>query len=385
MDLSAYTDRLVAALDPAGRGEISESIKDAVRAVSRHQFIPDVGLIRSDDGEPYLIDREADPDAWYEAVYSRHAIVTQLDDGRTPLTALKGDYTSSASQPGTVADLLHHLQAEPGMQVLEVGTGTGWTAALLSHLVGDQGEVTSIEVDTAVSEQAAKNLGEAGFQPRLLVGDGALGCTDFAPYDRVHVTCGIRHVPYAWVEQSRPGGVIVLPWRPGFGVGLCLRLEVGTDGTAQGRVVDFAEYMWMREQRPASDETLPGERRQYWTALDPRAFDQIDAGVDLAVSALTGIVTTTNSGTDEGGEWWRMWLSDPGVLRSWAAVTCRPGSRIAVQQSGDRPLWDEVLQAYARWVSWGEPSWRDFGVTVTAKGQRIWLETPERVLSPVGP
>ena len=214
MDLTAHMDRLVAALDPAGRGEISESIKDAVRAVPRHQFIPDVGLVRSDDGEPYLIDREAEPDAWYEAVYSRHAIVTQLDDGRTPLTALKGDYTSSASQPGTVADLLHHLQAEPGMRVLEVGTGTGWTAALLSHLVGDQGEVTSIEVDTAVAEQAAKNLGEAGFQPRLLVGDGALGCTDFAPYDRVHVTCGIRHVPYAWVEQSRPGGVIVLPWRP---------------------------------------------------------------------------------------------------------------------------------------------------------------------------
>ncbi|MGW4412006.1 methyltransferase domain-containing protein [Nonomuraea sp. NPDC004702] len=377
--MAAHMDRLIAALDSAERGDISESIKDTVRAVPRHQFIPDVGLVRTDDGEPHLIDRKADPDAWYEAVYSRNAIVTQLDDGETPLTALKGDYTSSAFQPGTVADLLYHLQVEPGMRVLEIGTGTGWTAALLSHLVGDQGKVTSIEVDQVVAEQAAKNVSEAGYSPRLLVGDGALGCPDGAPYDRVHVTCGIRAVPYAWVEQSRPGGVIVLPWRPGFGH--CLRLEVQDDSTAVGRVVDFAEYMWMRAQRPAPDETPPGERRRYWTALDPRAFDQIDAGMDLAVSALTGIVTTTSRGTDEDGHWWRMWLSDPDMPCSWAAVTCRPESKITVQQVGDRPLWDEVVQAYAQWVEWGEPSWRDFGITITTEGQRIWLGTPDRTLN----
>ncbi|MCF6470611.1 hypothetical protein FAF44_19725 [Nonomuraea sp. MG754425] len=193
---------------------------------------------------------------------------------------------------------------------------------------------------------------------------------------------GIRYVRYAWVEQCRPGAVIVAPWRPGFGVGHCLRLEVRADGTAQGRIVDFADYMWMRSQRPAPDDTLSDDRRQYWTALDPRAFDQIDAGMDVTISALTGIVTTTGSGTDEDGRWWRMWLSDPDVPCSWAAVTCRPGSRIAVQQAGDRPLWDEVVQAYARWVSLGQPSWRRFGVTVTSGGQVIWLDSPDNVLGP---
>jgi protein-L-isoaspartate(D-aspartate) O-methyltransferase len=63
--------------------------------------------------------------------------------------------TSSSSSPSTVADLLGWLDPEPGQRVLEIGTGTGWTAALLTHLVGEHGAVTSIEVDKAVAEQAA--------------------------------------------------------------------------------------------------------------------------------------------------------------------------------------------------------------------------------------
>ncbi|QYC45902.1 Protein-L-isoaspartate O-methyltransferase [Nonomuraea coxensis DSM 45129] len=381
MDLTSHLDRLVATLDPRKRGHVGPAIADAVRAVPRDQFIPDLGIIRDDAGEPRLIDRHADPDAWYRAVYGGKSIVTQLDDGATPLTELRGDFTSSASEPGTVADFLHHLAVEDGMRVLEIGTGTGYTAALLCHLVGAHGSVTSVEVDAGVAEQAARNLAAVGVRPRLVVGDGAAGVPGRAPYDRVHVTCGIRHVPYAWVEQCRPGALIVAPWRPGFGIGFCLRLQVQQDRTARGGIVDFAEYMWMRSQRPATDEAPPGdERRQYWTALDPRAFDQLDAGVDLTVSALTGAVTTTGSGSDEEGDWWRMWLSDPDVPGSWAAVTCRPGSRIAVQQAGERPLWDEVLRAYARWVDLGEPSWRDFGVTVGPQGTNVWIRSPDNPL-----
>lgn len=152
--------RLLAALDPEGSGDISDRIKSAVRSVSRHLFVPPIGLV-VEDGEPYLIDQDKDPGFWWDTVYSPSVIVTQLDDGATDLTNLKGDSTSSASAPSTVADLLNHLRVEPGHRVLEVGTGTGWTAGLLSHLVGDQGEVTSIEVDATVAEQAAKNLGDA--------------------------------------------------------------------------------------------------------------------------------------------------------------------------------------------------------------------------------
>ncbi|GAA2215522.1 methyltransferase domain-containing protein [Nonomuraea monospora] len=376
-------DRLTAALDPEGSGDISQAVIDAVRAVPRHLFIPAVGLV-VEEGEPYLIDRDSDPAAWWDTVYSRSIIVTQLDDGATSLDVLAGDSTSSASAPSTVADLLNHLRAEPGMRVLEIGTGTGYTAALLSRLVGDQGEVTSIEVDPAVAEQAAKNLAAAGLTPRLLIGDGALGCADGAPYDRVHVTCGVREVPYAWVAQTRPGGVIVLPWHPGYGTSHALRLEVREDGTAVGRVMGFAGYMMLRSQRPRPClGQAPGEeRRHYRTALDPRALDQLGAGADLAIGALTGLRSHTSEGTDEDGAYVRVFVADPGDSRSWAAATWRPGSvTYGVQQVGRRPVWDEVLRAYAQWVSWGEPHWRRFGISVGPEGQSVWLDTPERMLT----
>ncbi|WP_433516960.1 protein-L-isoaspartate O-methyltransferase family protein [Nonomuraea sp. CA-143628] len=376
-------DRLLAALDPEGSGDIGEPIKGAVRKVPRHLFIPPVGLV-VEDGPPYLINRDVDPGTWWDSVYSRSIIVTQLDDGATELTALKGDSTSSASAPSTVADLLQRLQTKPGMKVLEVGTGTGWTAGLLSHLVADHGEVTSIEVDAAVADQAGKNLAAAAVHPHLVIGDGAFGCPEHAPYDRVHVTCGIRDIPYAWVEQCRVGAVIVLPWHPGYGTSHCLRLEVQEDGTALGRVVGFAGYMMMRSQRPhLNEDQLPGqERRHYRTALDPRALDQLSAGADLAIAALTGVRSHTSTGTDDEGEYVRMWVSDPADSHSWAVATWRPDSvDYGVQQVGDRPMWDEVVQAYARWVSWGEPRWERFGVTVTPEGQRVWLDTPEVVLN----
>ncbi|MEV0619618.1 methyltransferase domain-containing protein [Nonomuraea sp. NPDC050404] len=378
-------ERLITAANPVG--DISEPIKDAVRTVPRHLFIPDVGLVVEEDGAPYLIDRQADPAAWWDTVYSGSIIVTQLDDGRTPLGDLHGDSTSSASAPSTVADLLNHLAPEPGMRVLEIGTGTGYTAALLAQLVGHQELVTSVEVDPQVSEQAAKNLVAAGvFRTRLLVGDGALGCPDGTLYDRVHVTCGIRDIPHAWVEQCRPGAVIVLPWHPGFGTSHALRLEVQDDSTAVGRVVGYAGYMMIRSQRrkPLENQPQSEERRNYRTALDPRALDQLDAGADLAIGALTGLCSNTTEGTDDDGEYLRMWVSDPNDAASWAVATWRPGEADhAVQQVGDRPVWDEVLHAYARWVEFGEPHWKRFGVTVTPNGQTVWLDTPEEVLSSI--
>ncbi|MEV4475747.1 hypothetical protein [Nonomuraea sp. NPDC049504] len=94
---------------------------------------------------------------------------------------------------------------------------------------------------------AAKNLAEAGVRPRLVVGDGAQGAAG-GPYDRVHVTCAVRSVPYAWVERCRPGGVIVTPVRTGVGEGHVLRLVVMPDGTAHGRFREYADYMVMRSQ-----------------------------------------------------------------------------------------------------------------------------------------
>ncbi|MBF8187577.1 methyltransferase domain-containing protein [Nonomuraea sp. K274] len=375
-------DRLIADLDPAG--DIRDVVKQAVRAVPRHLFIPDVGLVSPrKTGTAFLIDRDAGPALWGDTVYSDTTVVTQLDDGGTDLSEMAGDYTSSASAPSTVADLLNLLDPDPGHGVLEVGTGTGWTAALLSRLVGEHGEVTSMEVDAAVAEQAAKNLAAAGVHPHLVVGDGAAGCSRRAPFDRVHVTCGIRTVPYAWVAQSRPGAVIVLPYCPGFGTNHALRLVVMPDGTAVGRFPGFASYMMMRSQRGTPDRPPrgPDDKHHLTTRVDPRTIAYAPAGADLAISALTGLTSNGSAEPDEDGDLYRLWVSDPGDPYSWAAVDWRPGTvDYKLYQVGTRPLWDEVVDAYFRWVSWGEPGRDRFGMTVTPEGQRIWLDFPDRIV-----
>ncbi|TYB54768.1 protein-L-isoaspartate(D-aspartate) O-methyltransferase [Nonomuraea sp. PA05] len=352
-------------------------VMDAFRAVPRHLFVPAVAFATPDD-VPVVIDRDADPGTWWDTVYSKEPIITQLDDGATDLRTAVGAYTSSSSAPATVAELLRVLDPEPGDSVLEVGTGTGWTAALLSHVVGEHGRVTSIEVDASVAEQAAKNLGDAGFHPVLLVGDGADGCAHFAPYDRVHVTCGIRRVPYAWVEQCRPGGVIVAPFSPGVGEEFVLRLRVSRDGTALGRFPGFAYYMRMRSQRPISHVPDDGTGRYVPTAVHPRTIGLAPPGADLAMSALTGLHAHVSREEDR----FVVYVRDPDHADRWAAATHRRGSRDhEVYQMGDRPLWEELLDAYFRWVSWGEPGPERFGMTVTSGGEQlIWLDTPERVL-----
>ncbi|WP_245691186.1 methyltransferase domain-containing protein [Sinosporangium album] len=371
MDSTARIDRLIEAV-----GEIEAPVEEALRAVPRHMFVPPV-VLAGPDGALQLVDRDTDPNAWWDAVYSRMPLVTQLDDGRTPLQAKAGDYSSSSSAPSTVVDLLELLDVGPRHRVLEIGTGTGWTAALLAHLVGDAALVTSIEVDQAVAEQAAKHLGEAGISPRLIVGDGALVVPEGAPYDRVHATCAVTEVPYAWVEQTRPGGVIVAPWHTGFGAGHALRAVVRPDGTAVGRFRRFADYMVMRSQRGGFD-AQHGEDSTGRTRVDPRTIAGAPPGAALAMAASTGLRTSTR--TEDDGRV-LLWLVDPADPGQWALVTYEPGADdYEVYQVGPRPVWDEVVNAYFAWVTWGEPERRRFGVTIVPEGQSIWLDSPDHVI-----
>src|SRR5580700_6934644 len=134
----------------------------------------------------------------------------EVDDGSGDVTEGRGSASSSNSAPGAVFPMLEQLQVHDHHRVLDIGTGTGWTAALLSWRVG-AANVTTVEIDPGLAEQARKNLQAAGYQPRLIVGDGAVGHRRGAPYDRIHVTFAVERVPWAWIDQTRPGGVILTP------------------------------------------------------------------------------------------------------------------------------------------------------------------------------
>ncbi|MFI0485651.1 methyltransferase domain-containing protein [Actinomadura sp. 9N215] len=350
---------------------------NVIGSVPRSSFTPDVVWADLGPGPWARVDRAADPGEWERVVALDQPLVTQFEDGKAEGEGLA---TSSLSMPEMVVGFLEQLDPYDHHRVLEIGTGSGWTAALLSARVGAE-NVTTVEISPELAVRAGERLRAAGFAPRVVVGDGAEGWADGAPYDRVHATCAVSRVPYAWVEQTRVGGVIVTPFSAGYGYGAVLRLDVLDDGTAVGRFGGSADYMLLRSQRPAGGAARTWARaaerdvRVRRTRLDPRALRYGPVSVDLAVAAMVpGVVSRFYSDAD-GATLWVLERDDH--RGSWASVEYEPGQAdFEVQQAGDRSLWDETEDAYLRWLRWGRPDITRFGMTVGADAQRVWLDEP---------
>ncbi|GAA2316810.1 protein-L-isoaspartate O-methyltransferase [Streptomyces caniferus] len=351
------------------------------RAVPRALFLPD--LVWAHDmatGRSVPISRSDDPAGWERAAYANVPLVTQWDDGQHTASAPGSVPTSSASMPSVVAAMLRDLGVSDGMRVLEIGTGTGWNAGLLAHRLGS-GNLVTVEIDEAVADQARQALLRAGLHPGTVHGDGGGGWPEGAPYDRVMVTAGVRAVSPRWLEQSRPGGVILAPWGTHYSdQDALVRLTVGEDGSASGPFLRMVEFMKLRDQRLDWNRfrghvpDFPGDADLSTTTValadlggryEPARFV-----IGLRVPDCAQVVNRLDEGTA------RAWFFDL-TSRSWAATVFRSGEPEAtVYQSGPRRLWDEVEAAHRWWVGQGEPGHTRFGLTVTAEGQRAWLDAP---------
>ncbi|TDD50068.1 methyltransferase domain-containing protein [Kribbella antibiotica] len=122
-----------------------------------------------------------------------------------------GSVPQSTAQAAIERDLAR-AGVEPGMRVMEIGTGTGYTGALLAEMVGASGHVVSIDIDPSLTARAGKLHAERGVSNLTLVsGDGHAGAAEHAPYDIVIGWATPTHIPAAWVEQCAPGGRIATP------------------------------------------------------------------------------------------------------------------------------------------------------------------------------
>ncbi len=359
--------------------------RDALLTVPRHRFLPATVWAGNDaDPPPALLPlhREQDPGRWLTLAYATDFVITQVDDGHPAGPGLGGAMpTSSASGPVIVAVMLAALDAHESHRVLEIGTGTGYNAALLAHRLGAE-QVTSIEIDPDIATQAREALSDTGFVAVTVVtGDGAVGYPAGAPYDRVIATAAVNQIPYSWVAQTRPGGRILLPWADTYTGGL-LALTVNDDGTAQGNIVAESNFMWLRQQRDTRGAVKPTSE----TSQDP---DRTDASITTChPHNVTGPHGTRLAiGQRVTGCQWRYWPWEPddpiGVLwladpwGSWAKLThTTPDAdqdEFPVLQSGPRRLWDEVEAAYHWWLDAGSPDADRWQFTVTPTGQRVQL------------
>lgn len=361
-------------LDP--RDPRGSQLLDALWTVPRHLFVPPRAWASPQGwrGDERVIDVEANASDWWEAAYTNTTIITQRDDGAADLTDNDRIPTSSLSCPYIAMTWLRELEVESHHRVLDVGTGTGWTAAVLAYLTGDK--VVSIDIDPAITQQAEKNLALAGYSPVVITGDGAAGHAPGGPYDRVHVACGIRDIPYAWVEQTRPGGMIVLPYMPfAHAWGTLLQLRVLDDGSAIGTFRDPGGYMMMRSQRPRTWPAYSGVSVESTTRVDPReVWASLENGFGLALAAAAPHIVITGSGWEQGDDWsgWVMRLRDlqgPG----WAVAAVSAGEDTQVTQSEDRQLWTHLEAAFMEWLRAGRPGRDQYRMLVTPAGQDVWL------------
>lgn len=203
--------------DIVGRGITNEKVLAAFRVVPRALFVL-----------PQDID---------------HA----YDDKPLPI-----EYGQTISQPYIVALMTELLQIMPEHRILEIGTGSGFQAAILSRLCA---EVYSIEVIPVLFKQAVsrfKTLGYTNVQFKL--GDGYHGWSEYAPYNGIIVTCAPDKIPEPLIQQLAPDGRMVIPVGPERGIQELVLVERGDAGVSQQRIIPvaFVPLIRIQKSRPGS-------------------------------------------------------------------------------------------------------------------------------------
>ncbi|MEU5792234.1 methyltransferase, FxLD system [Streptomyces sp. NPDC047813] len=256
------------------------AVEAALRTVPRHLFVPEAPLADAYANDPVHV--KYDPE---------------------------GTSISCASQPAVVALMLDQLEAQPGERILELGAGTGYNAALIGHLVGPNGHVTTIDVDDDLVEGARAHLAAAGAtNVEALTRDGALGHAEGAPYDRIIATVGAHGIPHAWLEQLAEGGRLVTPQRLTGSVSRSI-IYVKRDGRWQSVGSEMNTFMPLR--RGIADD----DRRAVPLSTDGAVRLQAPAGLAIDADALAGV------------------LDQPRV-EEWTGMTVR---------AGESPEWMELF------------------------------------------
>ncbi|MDQ3898611.1 MAG: methyltransferase domain-containing protein [Actinomycetota bacterium] len=321
-----------------------------------------------------------------DEVYEDKAIVTRHDASGAP--------TSSSSQPSIMALMLDRLELTPGMRVLEIGAGTGYNAALLSTVVGDAGQVTSVEVEPDLARAAAAALAEGGYGATVVTGDGREGWPPGAPYDRIVVTASTDAVYRPWFDQLRPGGLLELPLQvKGFDVQVVVTLRKEGGRLRSTAAVDGG-FMMLRDPDAApkgyvgSSVTVTDHadgRRRSLGALSGRDLRRLNPSARrrLAALMLTEPRTRRLGRASGSATLWLLLARPRGAIvaryfrsdlgkhsHGAAAVAAVDGRSLALavgtrmESYGDGRADDALSALLAQWRHAGRPATEDLDVTV---------------------
>jgi protein-L-isoaspartate(D-aspartate) O-methyltransferase len=396
---AAARARLASELRHRGRA-LSRSVQNAFAKVPRHVFVPEVPPADAYRDEAFVIKCGAD-----------------------------GMPVSSSSQPAMMAIMLDQLALQPGHRVLEIGTGSGYNAAVMAAVVGPRGKVISIDIDPELVARARAGLAAAGYDSvTVICADGGFGDPDGAPFDRIIVTAGAWDIAPAWLDQVAAGGLLVLPlsvrgiqlsvalrrdddndrwrnvsaWRCGFvrmlgafaGPETAIRLGEPDDLVAQvsdGSPVDPSALQAALAGPPTVEQVLPhagglpelGDL-DLWLTMSAAALDRVTvlaAGTSfrLALPLPAGFLVSHATEAKRLGAAVLL----PGVpgRRDCGPAPAEAGAVIRGFGPGGPALAGYLASLARRWAELGRPEARDLALTVWPAGRRpVGAARPEGTL-----
>ena len=323
------------------------AIREAFLAIDRGVFVPSY---YQHQGTQWILQSAK------TVVYENRPLVIQVAHGLP---------SSSSSLPSLMATMLEALDLKAGLRVLEIGTGTGYNAALMAHLVGEHGAVISVDIDEELVQAAQDHLKAAGIgQIRALVANGLQGYAPEAPYDRIIVTGGFRHLAPAWQEQLALSGLLVgnllgniasvvlrlVKEERGVLVGTLLAEEAMFIELHEGVLPAINPFDWRPFDALAQEtHTLPSDLSQL--IHDPGFLLLLEMTMPTAQLAIRPL------GTSPDTMQFAQVLVEPGTASS---VTI---SAEAIETRG--PLWRRIQAAYDHYRALGCPTLEDYHLEIS--------------------
>ncbi|HAF07846.1 MAG: protein-L-isoaspartate O-methyltransferase [bacterium] len=206
-------------------GKIDEKFIESYYKFNRLDFIENVCLCLNDKRVKKNINEILSDQILLRTTYNENSINFYVDD----------QIISSISSPAIIFYMLKLLDPKEGNKILEIGSGVGYTSALLSYLIKN-GHIFTIEINDTLFEKLKENIKRFNLQNVYAEkGDGGYGMVDFAPYDRILVSCTVADITSFWVEQLKEGGKIVAPLST-RGYQVIVELEKVKDDKLEGKI-----------------------------------------------------------------------------------------------------------------------------------------------------
>jgi protein-L-isoaspartate O-methyltransferase len=253
-DPTSLSNQLVEAIK---REVQDETILSAFRAVPRHEFIETFfnrTMTRAAMQEWQAV-YPCDPE-WPTAIYTNRPLTTSIDKNGNP--------NISSSQPDIMAKMIRSVHLQPGTRVLEIGTGTGYNAVILAHLVGKE-NVVSIDINPILLDRAQERIERTvGIGVTLLNADGRNLPETLGRFDAIIVTGSHERFEPSWIRALETGGRIVFNWNKSFTKAM-LEAEKTNDGKLSGSVCDYrGDFMHLHDGNGVE-----------WSSLPPQPLERI--------------------------------------------------------------------------------------------------------------